>query len=375
MKIFYFANLKWPTSRAHGIQLAKMCEAFVNKGVDLTLIVPECKESNKVDFQEFYGLTISFPVVKLPVFLSNKSNRTAFNFSAFCFALSSLYFLWRNRLGDSIVYTIDLDQFSFFTLPVFCKNVFIEMHGSKRKSLFTKYFFGRVTGILAVSAGVRDKIKRDFNISDERISVFPNGIDENTKILSQVTIKAKRAFDGAPIILYVGRIYDWKGLDALVTAAGLMEDKATFVIVGGSVEELKHSTGRSVIPSSIRCLGFVRPEEVPSYMAVADILVVTATKRHEYSYEETSPMKLFEYMSSRRPVVVADTPAIRSVVSEREVYFYEPDDGEDLARVIRSVLASSQTEKRNKIDVAEKKARQNTWGARTERIIKFMNKF
>jgi len=79
---------------------------------------------------------------------------------------------------------------------------------------------------------------------------------------------------------------------------------------------------------------------MPRWMKSADILLVIGTKKNEYSYYQTSPMKLFEYMSSGVPVLAAHTPALRDMVSDTQVFFYEPDDAEDFSRNIEEILGN-----------------------------------
>lgn len=39
-ELLYIANYRMPTERTHGLQVAKMCEAFAAEGIDVTLLVP-----------------------------------------------------------------------------------------------------------------------------------------------------------------------------------------------------------------------------------------------------------------------------------------------------------------------------------------------
>jgi glycosyltransferase involved in cell wall biosynthesis len=82
-------------------------------------------------------------------------------------------------------------------------------------------------------------------------------------------------------------------------------------------------------------------------------------------------MKLFEYLASGRPVVAADTPALRSLVSEHEVRFYIPDDPSDLAHQISSVF--SDTDRATQASMkGREKAREHVWAKRAERIRAFI---
>ena len=60
MKIVYLANIRFPTEKAHGYQISKMCEAFSDIGVEMEIIVPLRKNSVKVDPYEFYGVRRNF---------------------------------------------------------------------------------------------------------------------------------------------------------------------------------------------------------------------------------------------------------------------------------------------------------------------------
>jgi len=56
LKITYIANARFPTGKAHGIQIAKMCEAFTTLGVELELVVPKRARHDSSDIKIFYNL-------------------------------------------------------------------------------------------------------------------------------------------------------------------------------------------------------------------------------------------------------------------------------------------------------------------------------
>ena len=64
MKMYYVANFYMPFGKAYGIQLAKMCEALIEEGVDLTLVVPS--RGPQGSLREFYGLRVDIPTIWLP---------------------------------------------------------------------------------------------------------------------------------------------------------------------------------------------------------------------------------------------------------------------------------------------------------------------
>ena len=52
--LFYIANVRMPTEKAHGIQVAKMCEAFASFGAAVTLVLP--KRGSQGDIAAAYGV-------------------------------------------------------------------------------------------------------------------------------------------------------------------------------------------------------------------------------------------------------------------------------------------------------------------------------
>src|SRR3990167_11234410 len=110
MKIYYVANARMPSEKAHGIRLAKMCEAFLLSGADLELVLPRRRGSND-DLKRFYGLKVDIPVKRLPVL------NLGFIISSLSFMFAYIVYL-RGRKG-AILYTIDMDNFSFI-FHVFC---------------------------------------------------------------------------------------------------------------------------------------------------------------------------------------------------------------------------------------------------------------
>jgi glycosyltransferase involved in cell wall biosynthesis len=52
------------------------------------------------------------------------------------------------------------------------------------------------------------------------------------------------------------------------------------------------------------------------WQKAADALVLPNTAKEDISKYYTSPMKLFEYMASRRPIVATNIPSITEIINE-----------------------------------------------------------
>src|SRR4051812_48474807 len=106
MRLYYIANAHMPTEKAHGIQIAKMCEAFITLGIDLVLVVPT-RPRGEVSVKEFYGLRSDIRIAQVPAFDWYNFGRIGYTLSTLSFMLSySLYLLRHAKKGD-VAYTVD----------------------------------------------------------------------------------------------------------------------------------------------------------------------------------------------------------------------------------------------------------------------------
>jgi glycosyltransferase involved in cell wall biosynthesis len=374
MKIFYIANARMPTEKAHGIQMAKMCEAFIDHGADVTLVVPS-RETVQSTVREFYGLHAGVKTVHLPTFNTYRFGAAGFILGSLSFMIMSFLFVaWRRMKGEQFtVYTVDMDTFSSSLLPLAGAPVFTEMHNGKPAHIMQRFFFRHLHGVITINTILASSFKEKFIRSQARYTVEPNGVDAEL-FHARDKVEARKRLgisEHAHIALYVGRFFDWKGLEIIPVAASRTGTAVQWYLVGGTAEDFVRVTHVQPEPS-MTFIGSVSQTEVVSWIAAADVLIVLGTKRDTQSYYYTSPMKLFEYLLSQRIVVASDTPAIREIISDREALFYTPDSAEDLAaKVLEAMMPSSAVQER--IEAAAELGRRHSWHDRAGRILRFMN--
>lgn len=375
MKIYYIANARMPTEKAHGIQIAKMCEALAEQGAALELIVPNRKTARK-SIQEFYGLRVPIRCVKLPIVDLYGAGRVGFFISSCIYALGYFFYLLREKINgkSGIIYTIDIDQFSFFLVSFLGMPYAAEIHDAKEPTLPFRILFRSARGIIVINSIIKEKLCARFGISPQKIIVCPNGADLRQFRRAPDRHDARGELDISEnlcMALYVGKFYDWKSVGILADAARILKDAITIYAVGGSREEFLKASKQNVLPANLIFVPSRPHAEIPLWLAACDAAIVLGTRANEYSFSHTSPMKLFDYMASRRPIVASDTPANRQIVSEDEAFFYEPDSAESLASAIRTALSDvGGAEKRT--EAAYRKAEVFSWENRAKNILAFI---
>ena len=112
-----------------------------------------------------------------------------------------------------------------------------------------------------------------------------------------------------------------------------------FHFIGGLQEDINrqqaNAAGLNLLNVTFHGL---RPHsEVPPFLWHADVLLLVPTAHHP-SAAWTSPMKLGEYLSSGKPVICSDIPALRNWLNSDEAHFVNPDDPKALVNAIQKIL-------------------------------------
>jgi len=339
-KLFYIANVRMPTEKAHGIQIAKMCEAFANQGCTVELIVPIRKTTIPQDPFEYYSVKKNFKITKLWCLDTVSWGWLGFWIESITFAkIAMLYVLFKK----GIFYT--REEFLAFCLALLGKKVMWEAHMGQR-NFFVYYLIRHRVPTIVISKGLKE-FYVTLGAKEEHIQIAHDGVD-----VAQFDIKTSQAEarqklglnKDAKIIMYTGSRYVWKGVDTLEQAGKLLPGVQILIV--------------SDRPYS----------EIPMYLRAADVLVLPNSAKKEVSKTYTSPMKLFEYMASSVPIVASDLQSLREVLDDSTCYFFISDNSESLATVITKALKDLQAPA--KAARAHEKVQRYTWGNRAESILK-----
>jgi len=378
MKLYYIANLRLPTEKAHGIQIMKMSQAFVNQGLKLTLVVPKrFNQKIKQDPFEFYDLKKEFKITRLFCLdlmgLEKIFGKIAFLIQSFSFAFVVLIYCLLKSKKDEVLYIRHL--FSVWLLSLFGFRVYYEIHALPKNMIFGPRFYKRLAGIIVITKNIKKTLIKK-GIDNDKILVAPDGVDLSDFMLDLTKSECRRKLNlpqDKKIILYTGHLFKWKGASVLAEAAKKISLDCLVVFVGGTTEDIVKFKEKYSHLSNILIAGWHPYKEIPCWLKAADVLVLPNSGKTEISRYWTSPMKMFEYMTSQRPIVASDLPSMREVLNKKNAVLIKPDSSQRLAQSIDFVLKnpdfSHKLAEQAYIDI-----RLYTWDLRVKRIIEFISK-
>lgn len=375
-RLFLIFYGRFPSEKAASLFAAKSAESFAEKGIEVVLLVPRRIGRLREDPYRYYGVQKNFKIIYLPtldLFKIRPLLWLAFEVGFLTFSFFSLFYLLFNAGKNDIIYSNE-------SLPIFLASSFFsqtlyEVHDfPKQGSVFYKMLFQKVRSILVTNVWKREQLEQLFHVPRNKILCERNAVEikdfDMPITKEEAREKLHLPLDGF-VIVYTGHLYRWKGVDTLALAAEKLPADTHVFFVGGTetdVDRFRKQYGQS---KNMSILGYRDHSQIAFWQKAADVLILPNTAKEEISKHQTSPMKLFEYMASKRPIVATDIPSIREVLSSTNAVIVPPDDSEAMAKGIIEILKN-----RDQGGRIAKKAYQDvlfhTWDKRAQRILDFV---
>ncbi len=370
IKLLYISNQRLPTEKAYGIQIAKMCESF-GELTNAELVFPKRKNKIKQDLFDYYGVKRNFGVkiFSSPDFYwPGRFDRFAFTIKNAISAVILTFLALPFR--DGIIFS--RDEMPLYLLSFFKKNLIFEAHtfsGSRR--FFYKRFQKANLKIITISQHIKSEFI-NFGYPDYNLLVAHDGVDLSQFDLNISKDEARLKKDlpvDKKIVMYTGHLFSWKGADTLAAVAK-ERSNLDFVFIGGTDHDINNFRNKYIHVPNLKVMGRKPHREIPLYLKSADVLVLPNSAKDKIS-SFTSPLKLFEYMASGRPIVASDLPSIKEVLNENNSVLFAPDDPKSLDDSIQKILNNREFAENISAE-ALKDVQSYTWQERSENIIHFM---
>jgi glycosyltransferase involved in cell wall biosynthesis len=354
---------RFPSEKAAALFALKSAASFA-KHMPVVLLVPRRRGRGTPEPLPQGVRAVYLPTLDL--FNIPILERIAFPLTNIFFSLACLVYLFFCLEEKDIVDTNE--ALPAIAASLLTRNIIFEVHDfPERFHTLYSFLFKRIRLVLSTNKWKREQLIQRFALPDEQVLLERNGVDvDQFAPQSQATAReALTLSKDETIVVYTGHLYGWKGVETLAEAALLLPDIALYV-VGGAPQDVARFVERYPA-KNIHAVGYRPHDEIPLWQAAADVLVLPNTGEEEISAHYTSPMKLFEYMASGRPIVASNVPSIAEVLSNENAYLVAPDDAHALANTITYALTHHE-ESAQKATAAHAAVAFHAWGSRAERI-------
>jgi len=241
-----------------------------------------------------------------------------------CKIITSIHFLnWCMNLSGNI---------SRFEKILFSGET--DQHDEHKKTIVNSYliekkFFETVDHIICLSEKTRQILEDIYMIKPEKINVIYNGLTDRVFIQNQQVLRQKYRIPDIPVILFVGRMHDIKGLTYALRAFKIVLEQRPhchLIIVGNGTFDsyLKECEN---IWMNVSWTGLIEKEKLYDLYSVADMGIMP-------SFHEQCSYVAIEMMMHGIPLIASTTTGLKEMVNDGKTGFHIPvieyDDSVDI---------------------------------------------
>jgi len=374
MKIAYVMASHVPSKNANSVHVMKMCQSMAKLGHDVTLFsifVNGISESGVSDVYSYYGVDKCFNIESIKFSKQTK-------FTPYLFAVKAISKVI--KLKPDLVYLRGVT--SAFVLMLRSGIPFVlESHSPvlrsrkklnvfmMRKLLMAKQFLR----LVVITNVLKEFYLKDASFPKDKIPVvLADGADQVPDWLSVDRI---RNGNGCLQIGYFGHLYKGRGIDIIIETARQMSH-CDFHIVGGKEKDIEYWQKEAEDVKNLMFHGYITPGEVYKYRNSCDILlapyqekVYVAGGHYQESSAYMSPLKVFEYMASKKAIICSDMPVLREVLNDENAILVKADDTDIWVEAIARLEDETLRQKLSNEAYADFMERY-TWDTRAELAVK-----
>lgn len=228
--------------------------------------------------------------------------------------------------------------------------------------------------VIAVSSVVGDWVL-SRGAARERLHVIPNAISRERfdRPGDGAAIRARFGLTDRRVIGFVGSFQPWQDTACLVRAFARVRAKhpdTHLLLVGHGLlyEELNADVRERGLEKAVTFVGAAPHADIPDYLAAMDVAVAPYPRwKGEF---HGSPMKIFEYMASGRPIVAAALGQVGEIIEAGVTgLLYEPGDEDGMTIALESMLADPAAAGAMGSAARIKALRDHSWDAVATRVI------
>ncbi len=368
LRIGYLSHASIPSAEANSIQVMKMCAAFARRCDELVLY---CRATGALDAAHaHYGVEPGFRLV-------GTGGRRIRVLGRALYSLRVLAQLRRDTRAE-LLYGRDYHTLALAALAGVRVPMALEVHqppqGALERLLLRALFRNpRFLRLIVISRALESEYLRLFGeLLRGRTTVAHDGADPPGD--GDADGDAPRAADAPLTLGYVGNLYPGKGMETIEQLAPRLPE-CRFHVIGGQPHEValwQERIGRAHVVFH----GLLPHAEAQARMRACDVLLAPFQRFVWIGGDRTdigrwmSPLKVFEYMASGRPMIASDLSVLREVLHDGEnALLVDPEDTEAWVRAIRRLAGDATLRRGLAARAREDLARHYTWDRRAELIL------
>ncbi len=367
-KLVYPSTAIIPSTQANSVQVMKMCNALCRFDFDVTLLGGTFSKEKNTNVFDYYGIENTFSIIR--------KTTGCHRGSSFLLSLRLIPSLRRLAGNEQDTIFYGRDAIALYILARAGRDVIYETHDMARKGprgWAEKKLIqsSNLSKIVFISEELKKAYieKHGVSLTEKKLIVAPDAADEQSNFTDAVHLEGDANFNAC----YIGGFHKGRGIELIMEIAGKIPD-AGFHLFGGTDNQIGRLKQNS--PSNVHFYGYIKPAQTYKARNSADILlmpyqkdVMVAQNASETS-RWMSPIKLFEYMSSKKPIISSNHKVLQEVLEHnRNGLLCESDNAEQWIQAIKRVREDRKLYK----DISETAYRdfidRYTWNRRIQHIL------
>ena len=236
--------------------------------------------------------------------------------------------------------------------------------------LYDKQYVENATVISAITDVVKNFVLEHHpQLSREKIFTNPNGVDVEKFRYVKTDLKDRLGIPAdMTVVGFAGVFMPWQKIEDLIQAVQNLGTETRLLLIGeGKGEYVRNLESLAAEKNNERIIftGLVSHTDIPKYLSVCDILVVTQSKERPIR----SPIKLFEYMATGRAIAVANVGQLSEIIKDGENGLTFEPNTHDLGRVLDRLIQNKELREKIGEKARRDAVQQYTWDANVTRIL------
>tara|TARA_R110001599_G_scaffold103416_3_gene263252 strand:- start:2353 stop:3474 length:1122 start_codon:yes stop_codon:yes gene_type:complete len=372
MKILYLSTSYIPYRRADSVHVMHMCQALALAGHTVNLVYKKSSKFSEktADPYEFYGVQNAFQLKGI--------SRPAFKGGGLLYSWGMKRFLRRQKNNTDLIFSRDIAGALYaieYKLPLIFETHVIPDTSNHIDSIKKILAYSELVSVVILTNGLLKDFKSKFinELSDQKLIVAHDAFTPKGEgPVFNINTTGRR-----PAIGYAGNLYAGKGMEVIGLLAGRLPEY-DFNIAGGEEKDIAH--WKSIFPfRNLNFVGFMPPAELASFYQKQNVLLLPPLKKSLGLSGNNiagwmSPMKLFEYMNTGRPIVASTLEVLKEVLDDdRNALLADPEQLDEWVNAINKLIDDQVLSRTLSANAYKDLLSNHTWEKRVEHILNSSN--